>query len=143
MFHKLLFALCLLFFSSVAMAQPQPQPVPSPAPAPTPTPVPSGAPDLDAPQYWQIHNANGPMDLKIYVDYMGFDGLSDVYYLTTVGTLNGEPFESWGVAFDDHLGFGLRVYNDDSGLWTMWEWKDGHYDKVGGTANRRSYYPVF
>jgi hypothetical protein len=113
----------------------------------TPTPAQSGnetpPPLLDAPDHWQIHDGNGPMDLEIHAEFVCSDGFTDFYYLSITGTLGGQPYSSWAIAQDSTGGQTLDVYNGDSELWTQWEWKGDHYDKVGGTANRRSYYPVY
>lgn len=128
MIHRLLLALSVLLSFALASAQ---------------SPLPTSPPHLDAPKYWQIHNETGPMDLKIKAEYMGNDGVADMYYLTVTGTLNGQPYSSWAIAMDATDGQLLQVYNGDSGRWTGWDWNGDHYDKFGGTANRRSYYPVY
>jgi hypothetical protein len=128
MIHKLLLVLSLLFSFTLVSAQ---------------SPQPSAPPLLDAPDHWQIHDGSGPMHLEIRAEYMGNDGISDIYYLTITGTVGGQPYSSWAIALDATEGETLQVHNGDSGRWTSWEWDGDHYDKVGGTANRRSYYPVY
>jgi hypothetical protein len=110
------------------------------ASAPRPT---SAPPYLDGPSYWKIHNESGAMELRIDVQFVGNDGISDVYDLTITGTINGQPYSSWAVAYDSTNGQVLNVYNGDSGLFTEWVWKEDHYEKRGGTPSRRAYYPVY
>ena len=107
------------------------------------TPAQDAPPSLDAPDHWQVHNPSGPMDLEMRAELVSSDGITDVYYLTVTGTINGQPYQSWAIATDSTGGEILSVYNGDSETWVEWHWNDDHYDKVGGTANRRSYYPVY
>lgn len=107
------------------------------------TPAQDGPPYLDTPEHWQVHNANGAMDLEMRAELVSSDGSLDVYYLTVTGTVNGQPYESWAIAMDATDGQSLSVYNGDSEQWVEWRWNDDHYDKIGGTAARRSFYPVY
>jgi len=126
MFRRLLLALAFLIPVTLATAQSE-----------TPPPL------LDAPHHWQVHDGNGAMDLQMEAEFHSSDGFTDVYYIVVTGTINGQPYESWAIALDSGDGTVLQVYNGDSELWSEWHWKGDHYDKVGGTANRRSYYPVY
>lgn len=136
MLTRLLCVLSLLLSFAAASAQPQPA-IPSAATTAGPPPK------LDAPNHWDVYNESGKMDLRIDVVYVGNDGISDVYYTTMTGTINGQPFTSWAMAYDETEGQTLRVYNGDSHRWTMWEWDIDHYDKIGGTSAKRSYYPKY
>lgn len=138
MVHKLLLALSLLFSVAVLPAQPTP-PTPPPAPAPAPAP-----PYLDEPDHWQIHDERGETPMRIDAELVASNDVCDVYYLTISGTTrDGVPVSNWAMAYDWNNGQEIQVYNNDSGLWTVWEWRGDHYEKVGGTANQRTYHPVY
>lgn len=138
MIHKLLLVLSVLFSLAVLPAQPQP-----PTPTPPPAPAPASPPYLDEPAHWQIHDERGATRMRVEVEYGHNNGWADVYYLTYTGVdRNGNPISSWAVAYDWNDGQDIQVYNGDSGLWTTWEWEGDHYVKVGGTENRRSFYPI-
>lgn len=137
MVHKLLLALSLLFSVAVLPAQPPP-------PTPPPTPAPVRPPYLDTPNRWQIHDERGATRMRIDVVYVGHNGFADVYDLTISGfDRQGNPISNWAMAFDWNEGQDIQVYNNDSGLWTIWEWHEDHYVKVGGTEFQRSYYPIY
>jgi hypothetical protein len=128
MFRKLLLAFAFLIPVSLAAAQSENDQPP---------------PLLDAPDHWQVHDANGAMDLRMDVMFLCSVNGEDYYDIAVTGTINGQPYSSWAIAIDRGTGEVLDVYNGDSETWTEWHWNGDHYDKVGGTPNRRSYYPVY
>lgn len=138
MLHKLLLVLSLVFAGALLPAQPPP-------PTPPPSPVLEPPPFLDEPDHWQIHDEIGSTSMKIVAEYVGTNDVGvDVYDLTITGTdRNGNPISSWAVAYDWNNGEDIMVYNGDSELWTTWAWRGDHYEKLGGTAAKRRYRPVF
>ena len=99
-----------------------------------------GPPLLDDPDYWQIHDQNGPIPYTIKVELIGY--LGDLEWWEFVVYKDG-AYVDWCWAFVDPWDLtGFDVYNHDSRKWTEWIWNDDHYDKVGGTSSVRKYYPV-
>lgn len=123
MLKKLALVPLLLLCSAMLVAQ-TPQQVPPPP--------------LDG-QPWDIHSPRGDMGLDIKIEFWFNDGWCD-YYTMEICDAQGNVL---GVGLIEDCGDGteLDVWSDDSGLWYKWKWKGTHYEKVGGSAAKRTYHP--
>ncbi|MCB9885912.1 MAG: hypothetical protein H6838_10485 [Planctomycetes bacterium] len=92
---------------------------------------------------WQVHDQNGPIQYEIIVILAYTDALGIKYYVTGVKDQTNNEIVSNGyiVEFPGNTRV-LSAYSGDSQMWMEWHWNVNHYDKVGGTAAIRSYYPM-
>lgn len=100
-------------------------------------------PYLDSPDHWDVHGPNGDLKYDLKATYWFTDEQDcDWYTFEITGKGPNGPFVSTGLAIDCTDGKTLDVWNGDSGNWVTWEWQGDHYEKVGGTANERTFHPA-
>ena len=100
-----------------------------------------GAPRLDEPLFWEIHGPDGKLPYTIQVEWLGEIGgeelwALDIYMNGNVVTVSYALVDPWDLSVID-------VFNGDSHNWVEWVWEEDHYKKVGGTANVRTFHPVY
>ncbi|MFK7740840.1 MAG: hypothetical protein AB8H80_11010 [Planctomycetota bacterium] len=111
---------------------------------PAPVVLPEEPPAFLSSQEWRVHDGKGqPLPYKIVFTWVGFDPITgEMFYDLDIINIDSGKVVAHGEASDGFGGYVIDVWTSDSGLSYTWEWQGDHYKKVGGTANKRTFYPM-